>query len=95
MAKRCTAPVRRDTPCTTQTKSYLWRDIIDLMKKYSVREEISENAGGESECLSGNFETLAFYRGIETGDDAEKFLNPDYDSGIHDPFSYERYGQSG
>ncbi|KKR53621.1 MAG: Single-stranded-DNA-specific exonuclease RecJ [Parcubacteria group bacterium GW2011_GWA1_40_21] len=29
---------------------------------------------------------LLFYRGIENNDDAEKFLNPDYDSGTHDPF---------
>lgn len=29
---------------------------------------------------------LLFYRGIETSDVAEKFLNPNYESGTHDPF---------
>ena len=56
------------------------------MKKYSVREEISENAGESLNAYPEILRHLLFYRGIETGDDAEKFLNPDYDSGIHDPF---------
>lgn len=37
---------------------------------------------------------LLFYRGIENSDDAEKFLNPDYDIGTHDPFLMKDMGKA-
>ncbi len=44
--------------------------------KYRIREKIN-----------GDFiDNLLFYRGIKTIEEKEKFLNPDYDKHIHDPF---------
>ena len=56
------------------------------MKKYSVRKEIPESAEENLKSYPEILRHLLFYRGIENSDDAEKFLNPDYDSGTHDPF---------
>ncbi|KKR45199.1 MAG: Single-stranded-DNA-specific exonuclease RecJ [Parcubacteria group bacterium GW2011_GWC1_40_13] len=56
------------------------------MKKYSVRKEIPDSARENLESYPEILRRLLFYRGIENNDDAEKFLNPDYDSGTHDPF---------
>lgn len=46
------------------------------MKNYAVLERKKENL----------IEHLLFYRGIETAEDIEKFLNPDYEKHTHDPF---------
>ncbi len=44
--------------------------------KYRIREKVN-----------GNFiDNLLFYRGIKTIEEKDKFLNPDYDRHIHDPF---------
>ena len=56
------------------------------MKKYSVRKEISERVEESLKSYPEILRRLLCYRGIEKSDDAEKFLNPDYDSGTHDPF---------
>ena len=56
------------------------------MKKYSVRKEIPASAEENLKSYPEILRHLLFYRGIENGDDAERFLNPDYDSGTHDPF---------
>lgn len=56
------------------------------MKKYSIRKEISENAEENLKEYPEILRQLLFYRGIENGDDAKRFLNPDYDNGTHDPF---------
>src|SRR3989338_4400529 len=56
------------------------------MKKYSVRKEISERVEESLKSYPEILRRLLCYRGIENSDDAEKFLNPDYDSGTHDPF---------
>ena len=46
------------------------------MKQWVIREKVSENLE----------EHLLFYRGIKTKEEAEKFLNPDYEMDLHDPF---------
>lgn len=46
------------------------------MKNYAVSERKKENL----------VEHLLFHRGVETAEDTEKFLNPDYEKHIHDPF---------
>ena len=56
------------------------------MKKYSVRKEIPKNTTGSLKSYPEILRHLLFYRGIENGDDAEKFLNLDYVRGTHDPF---------
>ena len=56
------------------------------MKKYSVRKEIPESAEENLKSYPEILRHLLFYRGIENGDDAEKFLNLDYVRGTHDPF---------
>ena len=56
------------------------------MKKYSVRKEIPDSARENLESYPEILRRLLFYRGIKNSDDAEKFLNPDYVRGIHDPF---------
>ena len=56
------------------------------MKKYSVRKEIPDSARENLESYPEILRRLLFYRGIKNSDDAEKFLNPDYVRGTHDPF---------
>jgi len=46
------------------------------MKQWVIREKVSENLEKH----------LLFYRGIKTKEEAEKFLNPDYEMDLHDPF---------
>jgi len=46
------------------------------MKKWVLRERVSENLKDQ----------LLFYRGIKTEEDAYKFLNPDYEKDLRDPF---------
>ncbi len=56
------------------------------MRQYELRKipDLDElkNLGGYSTVVSN----LLFHRNILNGDDAEKFLNPDYEKGLHDPF---------
>lgn len=56
------------------------------MKKYSARKEVPKEAEEKLLAYPEILRQLLFYRGIETREDAEKFLNPDYDGGTHDPF---------
>lgn len=56
------------------------------MKKYSVRREIPKKADEDLKAYPEILRHLLFYRGIKTGENAEKFLNPDYDGGIGDPY---------
>ena len=56
------------------------------MSKYPPREKISESdLKGLSEYPELT-KQLLFYRGIKTAEDAREFLNPNYDSHVHDPF---------
>ncbi len=56
------------------------------MKRYHVRNEISLEARDNLKNYSPLVSHLLFHRGIEGGKQAEVFLNPDYVSGVHDPF---------
>jgi single-stranded-DNA-specific exonuclease len=47
-----------------------------MPKKYSVKEKVSDNL----------VEQLLHNRGIETPEEKEKFLNPDFVNHLHDPF---------
>ncbi|MBU6430909.1 single-stranded-DNA-specific exonuclease RecJ, partial [Patescibacteria group bacterium] len=64
------------------------------MKKYLVRKEITRDADENLKAYPEILRRLLFYRGIETGEDAEKFLNPDYDGGTHDPFLMKDMGKA-
>ena len=63
------------------------------MKKYSVRKDIPENAKEEMKSYPEILRHLLFYRGIETSDNAEKFLNPDYVGDTHDPYLMKDMGK--
>lgn len=56
------------------------------MKKYSVRKEVPKETDGKLTAYPEILRRLLFYRGIETPDEAHKFLNPDYDTETRDPF---------
>lgn len=56
------------------------------MSKYNIREKISEDNIVELKEYSELMRELLFYRGIKTAKDAREFLNPNYESNMHDPF---------
>ncbi len=56
------------------------------MKKYSLRGGIPDEINKIFESYSPLTRTLLHSRGIITEECAEKFLNPDYENGVHDPF---------
>ena len=49
-----------------------------------IREEVHETL----KHLDSVTRQLLFARGITTRDDAEKFLHPNYDTDLHDPFLF-------
>ncbi len=57
-----------------------------MQKKYSVREPIPEHIDKNFAVYSPLVRSLLYSRNIESLDEAEKFLNPSYDSHTHDPF---------
>ncbi|MCR4334465.1 MAG: single-stranded-DNA-specific exonuclease RecJ [Patescibacteria group bacterium] len=56
------------------------------MSNYSVREKISSEVARELEEYPKIIRHLLFHRGITKKEDAEKFLKPDYQRDIHDPY---------
>ncbi len=60
-----------------------------FMKEVKVRKALTkeeyETLGGHSEIVKD----LLFHRGVRTKEDAEKFLNPDYETGRHDPYLFK------
>ncbi len=56
------------------------------MKKYSLRDPIPEHIDKQFEVYSPLVRSLLYGRGIESLEEAEKFLNPSYDYHVHDPF---------
>jgi single-stranded-DNA-specific exonuclease len=56
------------------------------MKKYLVRETIPEDVNFSLGEYPELLRTLLFYRNVENADQAERFLNPDYEQDLHDPF---------
>ncbi len=60
--------------------------IIVRMKTYAVRGEIDKIAREELKAHSDIVAHLLHHRGISKKEEAEAFLSPDYDKGVHDPY---------
>lgn len=56
------------------------------MPKYKLAETITAKAAEELNNYSPFLQQLLFTRGIITESDAVRFLSPDYDTELHDPF---------
>ncbi len=56
------------------------------MKKYSVRPSIPESIDKIFKAYSPLVRSMLHARGIESLDSADTFLNPNYDTHLHDPF---------
>ncbi len=56
------------------------------MKKYALRDPIPKKVDTELTAYPELTRSLLFARGIEDAALAEKFLNPNYDTDLHDPF---------
>lgn len=57
-------------------------------------EEIPGEIASELSAYTPLLRTLLYKRGIMTGSDAEKFLHPDYERDIHDPFLMLHMGKT-
>lgn len=57
-----------------------------MSKSYSLRENIPEKINELFLGYSPLIRSLLYARGIEDLEDAEAFLNPDYEKHLHDPF---------
>lgn len=58
------------------------------MKNYSVRKIMTESARKNLSIYDPVLQELLYGRGITTIDEAEKFLQPNYDKDIHDPYLF-------
>jgi len=56
------------------------------MEKYEIGGEIPENINKNLQKYPNLVKKLLFNRGIKNQKEAEKFLNPDYEKDVHDPF---------
>ncbi len=56
------------------------------MKKYSLRNPVPKNINEKLLAYHPLVRSLLYARGIEDGVTAEKFLNPNYDTDMHDPY---------
>ncbi|MDQ3076557.1 MAG: DHH family phosphoesterase, partial [bacterium] len=56
------------------------------MDKYTVREALSSEIDKKLEAYPELLRALLFYRNIDTPEKAHEFLNPNYETGVHDPF---------
>lgn len=59
---------------------------MSFPKKYKISEEIPEEVKKELKEFSHLKQKLLFNRNIKTQKEADKFLNPNYDTDIHDPY---------
>ncbi|TSC70139.1 MAG: single-stranded-DNA-specific exonuclease [Parcubacteria group bacterium Gr01-1014_46] len=57
-----------------------------MSKKYAVRDNIPDKVDKLFEGYSPLVRSLLYARGIEDLENAEAFLNPNYDTHLHDPF---------
>jgi single-stranded-DNA-specific exonuclease len=57
-----------------------------MSKIYKVKPDLSKKAKNELEHLDPFVAKLLFNRGIQTKKEADKFLNPDFENHLHDPF---------
>lgn len=58
-----------------------------MTKQWVLRKPIPEEINKELEQYPELVRHLLFYRGIKTKEESEKFLNPDYERDLHDPFA--------
>lgn len=56
------------------------------MKNYVLREHVTDCEFLKSEGVGSFLAHLLYHRGVRTREDAERFLNPDYSLGFHNPF---------
>jgi len=56
------------------------------VKQYTVREPINKDARNEFLEYSDIVAHLLHHRGIKKKEEAQAFLSPDYEKGVHDPF---------
>ncbi len=56
------------------------------MKNYKLREPVSAETNENLKAYPELMRSLLIYRGIDTAEKAEIFLNPDYEKHVHDPF---------
>ncbi|MEI6843501.1 MAG: single-stranded-DNA-specific exonuclease RecJ [bacterium] len=57
-----------------------------MQKKYALREKIPEDIKKNFESHNPLVQELLYYRGITDLENADKFLNPDWDKHIHNPY---------
>jgi single-stranded-DNA-specific exonuclease len=56
------------------------------MKLYSVREALPQEASENLKAYPELVRSLLYYRGITDAEKAQEFLNPSYETGLHDPY---------
>src|SRR5258707_1046820 len=56
------------------------------MKSYVVRDAVPAEAREKLKMYPELLQDMLFYRGIEKAEDADAFLNPNYEKHIHDPY---------
>jgi len=56
------------------------------MAAYALRDRIISGAHQELDIYPEFLRALLYHRGIKTKEEAEAFLNPDYEDHLHDPF---------
>lgn len=56
------------------------------MAQYALVSEVPEESAAELSAYSPLLQRLLFSRGIKTAEDAARFLDPSYESHLHDPF---------
>ncbi len=61
-------------------------DKFHYGKRWKVKEELSDEEKRELAPYGELLGHLLFHRGIKTADQAEKFLKPNYERDLHDPF---------
>ncbi len=57
-----------------------------MSKKYGVKEKFDKESEKEFEGLNPLVSQLLYNRNIKKREDADRFLNPDFDNHLHDPF---------
>jgi single-stranded-DNA-specific exonuclease len=61
-------------------------DIISTMKHYSFREALPAEAQDNLKAFQPLLSTLLYTRGINSEEAARRFLNPSYETDLHDPY---------
>ena len=56
------------------------------MKRYEVRQNIPDEVSKNLAKYPELIQKLLFYRGISDGESAERFLNPNFETDLHNPF---------